>query len=301
MMIIPLLHACSDGEAQPDADHDPGPAARDAFRDTFEAQRYQDLPAALETLAAADAARPDDPETVLLQGLGNLWFMSELGRDPSRVDQVPAAMQAAMHHFGRMRTLAPDDPRVLGWFGAVQITTGYATENPAMVAAGEQMIADGVTAYPEFNLLVHVLVYSGYPVGSPQFDSAVEAFHETNELCFGPLDRENPDVTPYLGKATTIGPKRVCWNPPSALHNFEGYFLEMGDVFTKAGELTAARRAYQNAQLSETYEQWPYRSMLVERIATLEARGALYADADPANDPLLVGQSEVQCASCHAR
>lgn len=301
MMIIPLLHACSDADPKPDADLDPGPAARAAFRDTFEAQRYQDLPAALETLAAADAASPDDPDTVLLQALGNLWFVAELGRDPSRADQVPAVMAAAMQHFGRMRTLRPDDHRVLGWFGAVQIGAGQQTQNPALTAAGQQMVAEGVAAYPEFNLFVHSLVYSGYPVGSPQFDSAVDAFHATNELCFGPLDRDNPDVTPYLGKVTTTGRQRVCWNDPYAVHNFEGYFLEMGDVLVKAGKLDTARRAYQNAQLSETYDQWPYRGLLVERLATIEARGALYADADPANDPLMISQTEVQCASCHAR
>jgi hypothetical protein len=237
----------------------------------------------------------------LLQGLGNLWFVAESDRDPSGGPQIPAAIGAALQHFGRMRVLRPEDHRVLGWFGSTQIGAGHATQDPALVAAGQAMVADGVTAWPEFNLFVHALIYSGYPAGSPEFDSAVDAFHETNELCFGPLDRDNPDVTPYLGNATTTGVKRVCWNGDYALHNFEGYFLEMGDLLVKAGKVPAARRAYQNAQLIDSYETWPYRSMLVERLATIEARAALYADADQDNDPRLVSETEVQCASCHAR
>jgi hypothetical protein len=170
-----------------------------------------------------------------------------------------------------------------------------------MVAQGTALLAAGVEAYPEFNLFVHGLVYARFPVGSPELASAVDAYMETIDICFGPVTADDPDITPYTGNETTVGVKRVCWNGPLAVHNFEGYFLHMGDTLTKAGRVAAARVSYENAKLLPSHATWPYRAVLADRLATLDARAALYTDADPANDPALISQTEDTCSSCHAR
>ena len=69
----------------------------------------------------------------------------------------------------------------------------------------------------------------------------------------------------------------------------------------KAGQTSLARIAYTNATLLPTYSAWPYRPMLVDRLATLDARAALYADHDPNNDPPLIGTTKDQRSSCHAQ
>jgi hypothetical protein len=76
--------------------------------------------------------------------------------------------------------------------------------------------------------------------------------------------------------------------------------LNLGNGLVKAGDIDAARIIYANAKYSKTYTSWPYRQVL-EAIAAsdLNARAALYADADPSNDPPL-GVPNRGCVYCHA-
>jgi len=39
-----------------------------------------------------------------------------------------------------------------------------------------------------------------------------------------------------MSKKTKEGKKRVCWNSWIAPHNFEGFFLNMGDMLVKSGD-----------------------------------------------------------------
>jgi len=115
-------------------------------------------------------------------------------------------------------------------------------------------------------------------------------------------DRANPDITKYLGQATDRGVKRACWNDPIAPHNAEGFYLWVGDVLVKQGEVAQARIIYNNVKLIKEYPSWPYRSLLDDRLgADLDAKAALYRDADPANDPPIGGESAGHpCTYCHA-
>ena len=66
--------------------------------------------------------------------------------------------------------------------------------------------------------------------------------------------------------------------------------------------LRAGALAYNNAKLVKEYPKWPYKSLLDDRLnANLEAKAALYRDADPDNDPPLGGASAGHaCTYCHA-
>jgi hypothetical protein len=66
---------------------------------------------------------------------------------------------------------------------------------------------------------------------------------------------------------TREGPKRVCWNSWIAPHNFEGFFLNFGDMLVKAGDPTRAVTMYSNAMLSHEYASWPFKDVLERRIA----------------------------------
>jgi hypothetical protein len=141
------------------------------------------------------------------------------------------------------------------------------------------------------------------PAGGADFEQAVEAAWRTLEVCFGDsFDREHPDITPYLDQATDRGPKRVCWNDAIAPHGAEGFYLWMGDVLVKHGDLDQAKVVYANARLIREYAQWPFQSLLEARFADdLAARAALYRDADPLNDPPIAGEAvDRGCGYCHA-
>jgi hypothetical protein len=46
---------------------------------------------------------------------------------------------------------------------------------------------------------------------------------------------------------------------------------------------------------------WRFAGLYADRLATLDARVAAYRDADPSNDPPIVGAGAEACASCHHR
>ena len=77
--------------------------------------------------------------------------------------------------------------------------------------------------------------------------------------------------------------------------------LNLGNGLVKAGQVEAAKVIYADAQYADNYATWPYRDVL-EAIAAsdLDARAALYADADPSNDPPLSVPNR-SCVYCHAQ
>jgi len=44
---------------------------------------------------------------------------------------------------------------------------------------------------------------------------------------------------------------------------------------------------------------WPFRGLAQDRVANAAARVALYQDADPTNDPSIVGTGAEACIYCH--
>ena len=70
----------------------------------------------------------------------------------------------------------------------------------------------------------------------------------------------------YMRLETKEGPRRVCWNSWIAPHNFEGFFLNFGDMLVKAGQPELAVSMYRNAQLAREYATWPYKAVLEARI-----------------------------------
>jgi len=63
----------------------------------------------------------------------------------------------------------------------------------------------------------------------------------------------------------TAPKKRVCWNSWIAPHNFEGFFLNLGDMLVKAGDWQTAQKIYANAKLPKEYATWKYQAVLEER------------------------------------
>lgn len=284
-------------------EEDPVAKAIADFTEAFQTEQYDRAPDLADQLDAAAQIAPDRADVNLLRGHARLWRLSEWGRDPSQdTSEIPAIALTARAAFEAAAELAPDDHRVPGWLGPLKIAIGNATTDDALIAEGHSDIDAGVAAYPEFNLFVRALVRANAPRGSAELDEAVEAMWQTLDACVGePVDRDNLDYAPYLDLETATGTKRVCWNDEKARHNFEGFFLYFGDMLVKAGDPATATAAYQSAQLSSTYATWPYRTELEARIGNAAARDALYADADPSNDPEIVAASSHQCAACHAR
>jgi hypothetical protein len=277
-------------------------AAKAFFWETFTAQRIDDGTRASQLLESALGANPGDANLALLVAHSYLWRLSEFARsttpDPS---QLPALAGAAEAGFARAYAQAPNDARISGWLGSVMVGNGGATGDAEKLEAGHALVGQGVAAYPEFNGFVQSLVNASYPVGSPQFDLALEAMWDNLDVCAGfTTDREEPNVRQAVEAVLQGGADPACANTLRAAHNLEGFFLYFGDILVKANRETAARAMYDATRASPTFDLWPYRDTLTQRELDVTARLAAYANEDPSDDPALVAQEVFNCSYCHA-
>ena len=144
---------------------------------------------------------------------------------------------------------------------------------------------------------------------SKEFKEGLEWQWKTLELCTdGRIDRHNPDYRPYMCLETRYGPKRACWNSWIAPHNFEGFFLNMGDMLVKQGDWPMAIKIYKNARLSKTYISWPYRALLEQRIQHAKENVVYFRKSNAQSsevvnspDMALLFNSGRGCVACHQR
>jgi len=274
------------------------------FFDVFHASRYSQASSAAKALDDAATANPKDGPLSFVRPLAHLWHLSEYGRDTRPEPSVlQAEAMASLGLFSTAKANNPDDARVDCFVGVQLVNAGRATMNNALVQQGYATIDLAVKAWPQFNLFCKALVYDSLPANNPDFSKAVDAMYDTFEACFGEkIDRNNPDISKYVGLATDMGPNRACWNDWIAPHNAEGTYLYIGDLLVKQGNVPAAKVAYNDAKLIKEYPQWPYKSLVDDRLsADLDAKAALYKDADPSNDPPIGGASANHaCTYCHA-
>jgi Integrase core domain len=114
---------------------------------------------------------------------------------------------------------------------------------------GYFMLKDAILAWPEFNLFTAGYVMSRQPADSDQFKEGIAWQWQNLDVCVDEkVDRTNPDFAKYMRLESKQGPKRACWNSWIAPHNFEGFFLNMGDILVKAGDWQTARKIYANAK-----------------------------------------------------
>ena len=121
-------------------------------------------------------------------------------------------MAGVIEQLQTARALDPNDARIPCWLGASQVAVGRMTRNDALVQQGITTVEEGVAAFPEFNLFCRALVYADLPANHPEYARAVDAMFETMSVCYGTVDRNNPDLAPSLSLETDRGQKRVCWN-----------------------------------------------------------------------------------------
>ncbi|HSW70631.1 MAG TPA: hypothetical protein VLH77_01470, partial [Gammaproteobacteria bacterium] len=116
------------------------------------------------------------------------------------------------------------------------------------------------------------------------------------------INRTNPDYRPFMVLETTQGRQRACWNSWIAPHNFEGFFLNMGDMLVKQGDWQTGIKIYKNARLSRTYSSWPYRDRLEKRIQNAKENVAYFRkENEPSPDRRILFNSGYGCAACHQR
>src|SRR5690606_34718780 len=119
LLVLPALAGCGDGSTA--ATQSALPPAVAAFREAFETQRYDLVPALAADLEAAAASDPEDAQIALTLALAHLWGAAEIGRIGGDVGREATHAFEALARFEEARRLAPDDARIDGFIGAVQV------------------------------------------------------------------------------------------------------------------------------------------------------------------------------------
>jgi hypothetical protein len=277
--------------------------AKAAFERALLDGDYEALDSITEVLTAAYLNAPRDPTLALYVGHAHFWRVTERVREPAPRATVTDHLLLAHAYFDQARKLASDDARILGWLGGVTMALGSIHRDERLVREGYFMLEDGVAEFPEFNHFSKGYALSQLPRAHPRFEEALEAMWRSIEVCQPGFERAHPD---YSRGLTAQGPpesgaRRVCYNLPKAPHNFEGFFLQNGDMLVKSGDPARARVMYANARLAPSFAGWAYRDVLEERIRTAEQRARAFGANDVKAWPEMMVSSRAACTGCHQR
>jgi hypothetical protein len=275
------------------------------FWQTLHSGQYQSISEVLIPLKAAYLQNPTDPVTAAHVGWMHIWRLAERARldgtppDPSVTDDAVLARK----YFEEAVRLNPGEARYLGFYASLLMAEGTIHQDQKLVRKGYFTMLEAVAAWPEFNYFTAGYGFSAQPRASARFREGLEYQWLNIDLCVGErVDRANPDFTKYMRLVTTEGPKRVCWNSWIAPHNFEGFFLNFGDMLVKAGDPETAMKVYRNARYSPEYSSWAYRDVLEDRIRNAtENVTAFQQDNPPPGAPTIMLRSRFACVGCHQR
>lgn len=254
-------------------------------------------------IADLDAIRDTDPDNgaaVLFSALARMWKVGEGARDPAfdEAARAPFALES-LQLFERARDLNPNDDRIPAWVGFMKMRIGAVIANATTIADGIADLDGSVAKFPTFTHFVRGLGLLGRPHDDPEFAKAPEDMWAVIESCGYKIDRTNPDFA-YPEPAASAG-AGICQDTSVVKHNWGGFFLHAGDVFSKAGDAKTAVAFWKNAEKSPSYSTWAFKSALEDRILNADSRTALLTDGDASNDPELFVDGAHVCVGCHAK
>jgi hypothetical protein len=207
----------------------------------------------------------------------------------------------ARKYFEEAVRLRPGEARYLGFYASTLLAEGNIHKDEKLTRRGYFTLQESIRAFPEFNLFTAGYAMSGQPWDSDNYREALDNMWRNVDVCVG-ADRVNPHYARFMPLETREGPRRVCWNGEIAPHNFEGFFLNFGDMLVKNGQVDAARVMYRNATLAPEYATWPYRGVLEARLRDAAANVTAFRAARPVpGAPRIMLESRIACVGCHQR
>lgn len=271
------------------------------FWDIFHEGRYQDIPQADQLLMGAYLQNPNDPKIAADLGFLHIWKITERSREMNLQPTIVNEIILARKYFSDAVEMESKDARYLGYLGASRLVEGKIFNDERQQLMGYFTLKQAIHAWPQFNYFTAGFVMSILPSSSKSFQEALEWQWKTLDLCAQEkVNRNNPDFTPYMKLATDRGPGRACWDSWKAPYNFEGFFLNMGDMLVKSGDPQTAVKIYRNAQLAKNYQTWPYRTILEKRIINAKDNVAPFQkELLGSPDKSILFQSGYGCMVCH--
>ncbi|MEM1181703.1 MAG: hypothetical protein AAGM22_25390 [Acidobacteriota bacterium] len=266
----------------PLAADEPGrhPLARQAEAEFFEV--FNNAPATpekpLRMLMTAYFMDPDDVQTNLLLGLNHLWIAAEGNhQDPRTIEHL----YLAEDFLSRAAERNPADQRMHSWLIPTRLSLANIEQNDDRVEELSQAMFDAYETDPNFHAFVVGVQGFRAPRDDPRFEFSLKAMRSTTG-CAGDDDLS-------------------CANHPRWPHNIEAFLVFAADFELKAGDVDRARELLTMARNHPDFATWPYRQEVADRLTSLDARAALYANDSADDDPpsLFTGAHEASCQMCH--
>lgn len=246
--------------------------AENYFWKTLHQGRYEDISHADYLLMAAYLENSHDPKITAHLGFLHIWKMTERQRDKEKNPLIVNEITLAKKYFSDALELDPKNPIYRGFLGDSMLVEGQIGENQREQTQAYFMLQDAIAQWPAFNYFTAGYPMSTLPATSKYFLEGLEWQWLTLDVCAGTkVNRKNPDFSAFMSRETRHGSQRACWNSWAAPYNFEGFFMNMGDMLVKSGDWQTAILIYKNAKLAKNYASWPYRSMLESRIKHAKA------------------------------
>jgi len=279
-------------------------SAKTKFWETLHGGKYEEIPKVSSLLKAAYLENSKDPELAAYIGFLHIWRLSER----SRLKQIPPEITddavLSRKYFGEAVSLDPSDARYLGFHGILMMTEGTIHDDQYLIRKGYYQGLEAINQWPQFNLFTVGYVLGGNPKGSKRFEEAVEMMWRNVEVCADKaVDRNDPNFESLLplrsGEKRSLY-LRACWNSQIAPYNFQGFFLNFGDLLVKQGNSVAALHAYSIAKQHSDFSNWPYKEVLLRRIEQMEENKERFLKDDPKQSEFnIMLRTPFSCMACH--
>jgi len=255
---------------------------------------------------------PEDPDLNKHLGFIYFWKFGERGRK-AHDTSIFSNVFKSNYFFKKAIEADPSDERIYSLQSAAEMCEGtIRNDNPQVIKAYLNGIRT-LKKWPQFNRFAPAAVVSVLDKNSLMFDQGLRFQWITIDECScKKISKKDllehpeiivPDLIEEARKSSDQKIKRACWNTWKAPHNFEGYMLNFGDMLVKKGNLEEAKRLYSAIKLSPSYKDWPYQSVLEERIRNIETNEKefnkpLQLIVHPGSTQIYIN-SKIACVGCH--
>ena len=216
--------------------------------------------------------------------------------DPQALHDMVEANEAFQKSVPLLWDGRTGDSRVPGFAAAAKFGLGVAQNDAALQAEGLSDLEAAVAVNAFFNVFDLIPVVQALPPTDPRF---AQVF---------------PLLKTYVDDPATLqcvaSQPEICSDVGLAPRNIAGALMLFGDVFVKGAGLDpmnvdrAQAFFYPIASAgASAVPNYRFADAVAERVGPgkAAARAALYTDADPSNDPPIIGAGPQACAVCHYR
>ncbi len=275
------------------------------FWDNYHSGNYDSIPKIIDKLNLALQENPKDIISTTHLGFVHIWALSERQRLNEPNPSITEHILLSKKYFQEANLMNPHDLRVLGFLADLTLAEGITLQNKKQITEGYFLGLKSIRKWPQFNKFTVGYFFSSLDRTDKNFQKGLDWQYSTIDDCACEKNTKSNLVAATKKIKNSKDPKiyRACWNTWIAPHNWEGYCLNWGDMLTKNGALDEAKKIYELAKESDTYNEWPYQTILEERIAEVSSN---YIDFNKAidetnlkNQKVIMLNSKISCMGCH--